>query len=336
MAVDRPRCRSSRRRLLRAGGLTGVARRAARRVGGDDETESAPGRVGYAPPATPLPTVEIERRRATCARRRRSSTPSLDVYATITETGALDARRPGADRPPRRGPHRRHAETTAELTDARRRRAVRVRQRVVHGARRRPDPRRTSPATRAEDIPPSDDPARDVLAVANAFESMVGGDVPADRRAAHRARAARRRDGASAPRTARHAAAVAMLATGAPGRLRQPGAARRGASRPTRPGCSPVYAIPTQFGSLRRDRARRRRAATRPAPGSTFALETPADNSLRLRGHDLRRPDAAVHRRPYARCSTVSRPGGRGTLRRVEESRDSTGQGAGESQVGAT
>ena len=80
----------NRRRLLQTGGLTVSLGAVLAACGGDDDTESAPGRVGYAPPATPLPTVE--KTDAVWLRTASSIEYTvLDVYARTTEMGALDA-----------------------------------------------------------------------------------------------------------------------------------------------------------------------------------------------------------------------------------------------------
>ena len=77
-----------RRQLLRTGGLDGLARRHRRGVRRRGR-RAEPGRVGYAPPATPPADGRGERRRVL-----RTATSIehtiLDVYATITELGALD------------------------------------------------------------------------------------------------------------------------------------------------------------------------------------------------------------------------------------------------------
>jgi hypothetical protein len=236
----------TRRRLLRIGGTTvSLAALVAACGDGGDEEAGAPGRVGYAPPATPLPPVEVNDavylRTATSL-----EVTILDIYAAITESGVLEGEAQAlideliAD-------HREDVETTARLTReaggepyecANSWYVDRVFAPVV--------PQITG--DEAEDIPPSDDPAKDALAVANALESLMTAtyqqfvELLDDRDLRAEVVTIGARD-------ARHAAAVAMLSTGVPEGYVSP--ALMGAEiLPDEDGRNPLYAIPTRFGSL--------------------------------------------------------------------------------------
>ena len=277
--------RIGRRQLLQTGGLdrrrsARVARRV-RRVG--ERGRARPGRLRPAG-RPPLPTVEHRTTASACARRRRSSTRSSTSTPRSPRAARSTRDAQALARPPRRGPPARPPTRLAELTTAGRRRAVRVRQRVVHRPRRPADLR--------------------------AHRRRRGRGHPAERRPG--ARHARRRQRAASRWPAamyqqhgraahrRPSCAPRSMAIGADGRpprrrggdprhrraggLRQPGAARRGARCPTRTAWSPLYAIPTAVRlARRRSQLVDRRAAARPAPGSRSPIETPADNSLRLR-----------------------------------------------------
>jgi hypothetical protein len=269
-----PHSRLSRRRLLQVGGLGAGLGVLLAACGGDDDTESAPGRVGYAPPATPLPTVE-----ATDAVWLRTATSIeytvLDVYQRITEIGALDSEAQAlidrfvAD-------HTAHIATLTELT-------------VDAGAEpyecvnawyieRTVNPMFTQiTGDEAQDIPPSDDPARDSLTVSNAFESMTGAMY--QQMVESLMTVELRRDVmALGAQEARHAAAVAMLATGVPEGYVSPVLFGQDLV-PDETGLFKAYAIPGTFGSLA---AIEVVVGARSAAGTrqTFALETPAANSL--------------------------------------------------------
>ncbi len=112
MTTPVPGSRVGRRQLLQTGGLTVTLGALVAACG--ESAEGEPGRVGYAPPATPLPTVELTDvvflRTATSI-----EYTLIDVYGTIIESGALDA----ADQEMVErliDDHRAAAETTSELT----------------------------------------------------------------------------------------------------------------------------------------------------------------------------------------------------------------------------
>jgi hypothetical protein len=128
----------------------------------------------------------------------------------------------------------------------------------------------------AKGIPPSDDPARDMLATVQAWESMDGAMYQGmvETMASAELRSEIMKIGAMA---GRHAAVAAIHATGAPAGYFNP--TLIGGEEPeAKDGLLPLYAIPTEFGSL----------APTPlvigAPSSagtrfTLPIDTPADNS---------------------------------------------------------
>jgi rubrerythrin len=263
--------RFSRRRLLRAGGLLSIG--ALVSACGDEE-EAAPGRVGYAPAATPLPTVEkndiVWLRTATSM-----EYTALEVYRRVTEIGGLDARAQELiDRLVE--DHTEHADVMAGLTtDA--------------GGEPYECPnawymeRTVEPifipitGDEAEGIAESDDPARDLLAVTNAWESMTGA-MYQQMVEMLMAPELRREAMAIGVQEARHAAAVAMLATGVPEGYVSPVLFGEELA-PDETGLFKAYAIPSRFGSLAAIElviGARSEAGTR----ETVAVETPADNSL--------------------------------------------------------
>jgi hypothetical protein len=271
-----PDTRLSRRRLLHAGGLAasvGVLLAAC----GEDE-EAAPGRVGYAPPATPLPTVE--KTDAVWLRTAMSlEYTTLDVYRRMTEMGALDADAQAlVDRFVE--DHTAHIDVLGPLiADAGGEPYECANTWYVE---RTVDPIFTQiTGDESEDIAPSDDPARDLMTLSNGWESMMGamyqqmvevltkpqlrGDVMA-----------------IGVEEARQAAAMAMLATGTPEGYVSPVLFGE-APTPDETGLFKAFAIPTRFGSLAAIEVvvgARSAAGTR-AP---FTLETPADNSLIYEG----------------------------------------------------
>jgi hypothetical protein len=270
--------RINRRRLLQTGGLAVSLGAVLAACGDDDETESAPGRVGYAPPATPLPTVE--KNDAVWLRTASSIEYTiLDVYARTTETGALDATAQALiDRFAE--DHAAHAEVLAGLTEEAGGEPYECANAwyVV----RTVDPIFTQITGSDEmNIAPSDDPARDLLTVSNAFESLSGAmyqqmcevlTVPELRAEVM----------AISAEEARQAAAVAMLATGVPEGYISPVLFGEDLV-PDESGLFEAYAIPTQFGSLAAIQiviGARNEAGTR----ATFTLETPSDNSLIYEG----------------------------------------------------
>jgi rubrerythrin len=271
-----PRTRLSRRRLFQVGGLGGLGVLLVA-CGGDD-TESAPGRVGYAPPATPLPDVEkndvVWLRTATSI-----EYTLLDVYQRATEIGALDTDTQAlVDRFVE--DHTEHAAALAELTTA----AGGEPYECANAwyLDRSVDPIfRQITGDEAEDIAPSDDPARDLLTVANSFESMAGAmyqqmmQVLTDRDL-------RGDVMALGAHEARHSAAIAMTATGVPEGYVSP-VLFGDDLLPDETGLFTAYAIPGTFGSL----AAIELVIGAPSEAGTrqsFVLETPADNSLVYEG----------------------------------------------------
>ena len=191
-----------------------------------------PGRVGYAPPATPLPTVEVNDvvylRTATSIEQ-----TLIDVYGTLTRARRPRCRGPGARRPPRRGPHgcrRDHGRADRRG----RRRAVRVRQRLVHGPRRS---RRSSPHIEGDEErghPAERRPGPRRAGRRQRPRVDGGGDVPAVRRAAREPelRAELMELGAQ---DARHAAAVAIIVDRRPRGYVSPALLGEELTSPTRP-----------------------------------------------------------------------------------------------------
>jgi Ferritin-like domain len=271
-----PDARLSRRRLLHAGGLAASVGVLIAACGKDEE--AAPGRVGYAPPATPLPTVE--KTDAVWLRTAMSlEYTTLEVYRRMTEMGALDAEAQAlVDRFVE--DHTAHIEVLGPLiADASGEPYECANTWYVE---RTVDPIFTQiTGDESEDIAPSDDPARDLMTVSNGWESMMGamyqqmvevltkpplrGDVMA-----------------IGVEEARQAAAMAMLATGTPEGYVSPVLFGE-APTPDETGLFKAFAIPTRFGSLAAIEVvvgARSAAGTR-AP---FTLETPADNSLIYEG----------------------------------------------------
>jgi hypothetical protein len=268
----------TRRRVLQVGGLAVSFGAVLAACGNDDETANAPGRVGYAPPATPLPQVEendvVYLRTATSM-----EYTLLDVYAAITESGELDAEAQALiDRFVEN--HTEDAAITARLTRdaggepyecANTWYVERVLALVIPNIEGDP----------SEDIPPSDDPARDMLAVSHALESLVGsmyqqfvelvGEPELRSELMH-----------LGARDNRHAAAVAMLSTGVPEGYVSP--ELLGADvLPNEEGLNPLYAIATRFGQLGSTElviGAPNEAGTR----YTLAVETPAANSFVYEG----------------------------------------------------
>ena len=139
----------------------------------------------------------------------------------------------------------------------------------------------TSSATRTRTSRRATSPQRDSLVFVNGLESMVGAMYQqlVERLTERELRAEVMVLGAEA---ARHAAAVAIMVTGAPEAYVSPQVCSARRRTPTRTGVTPIYAIPTLFGSLAPI------PITVGAPnetGTRFStiLETPADNSLHLR-----------------------------------------------------
>jgi rubrerythrin len=272
-----PHGQLTRRRLLQVGGLGAGLSVLLGACGGDD-TESEPGRVGYAPPATPLPEVEVND--AVWLRTASSIEYTvLDVYQRATELGALDADAQSlidrfvAD-------HTEHIATVAELTAGAGGEAYECANAWYLDRTVNPIFDQITGSESGEPAP-SDDPARDLLAVANAFESMTGAMYQQMVEALVDPEL-RREVMMIAAHEARHAAAVAMMATGVPEGYVSPVLFGEDLV-PDETGLFKAYAIPGTFGSLSANEVvvgARSEAGTRQA----FTLETPAANSLIYEG----------------------------------------------------
>jgi hypothetical protein len=270
--------RFDRRQFLQTGGLTIALAALVAACGDDSETAEAPGRVGYAPPATPLPAVEtndiVYLRTATSIEQ-----TLVDTYGQIGELGVLEGddaallERLIAD-------HREAVTSTAELT-------TEAGGEPYECANSWYVERVVSPilahitGDESEDIPPSDDPARDSLVVVNGMESMTGSmyQQMVELLVTPELRAELMALGAAA---ARHASAVAIRATGAPDGYVNP-ELTGGEITPDESGLTSIYAITSQFGSLNPT------TITIGAPndaGTRFStnLETPAANSFVYEG----------------------------------------------------
>ena len=160
-----------RRQLLQSGGLTIALAALVAACGGDSAEEEAPGRVGYAPPATPLPTVEtndiVYLRTATSIEQ-----TLVETYGQIAESGVLDGDDAAMLERLDRGPPS-CGRSDGGSDDRRRRRAVRVRQLVVHRARRDADAR-ADRRRRVQGHPAERRPDARFAVVVNGMESMVG------------------------------------------------------------------------------------------------------------------------------------------------------------------
>jgi Ferritin-like domain len=271
-----PDARLSRRRLLQAGGLAASVGVLLAACGKDEEAE--PGRVGYAPPATPLPTVVIDD--AVWLRTAMSlEYTTLEVYQRMTEMGALDADAQAlVDRFV--DDHTAHIDVVGGLiADAGGEPYECANAWYVE---RTVDPIFTQiSGDEAEDITPSDDPARDLLTVANGWESMMGAMYQQMVEVLTKPEL-RREVMKIGVEEARQAAAVAMLATGTPEGYVSPALFGEDLTADEN-GLFKSYAIPSRFGSLA---ALDIVIGARSAAGTreTFTLETPADNSLIYEG----------------------------------------------------
>lgn len=261
------------RRHLLVGGGTAISLGALLAACGGSE-EAAPGRVGYAPPATPLPTEEVDN--AVLLRTAQSIEYTIiDVYEMIAERDVLD----GDATALLERLVEEHTDTADELD------------RLIADAggepfpcanpwymeRIIPDIFRNIDGDEDAGIEPSDDPARDFLTVMDAMESLASSMYQAwvERLSEPELRAEVIVLGA---RSARHAAAVAILATGAPDGYVSPAVFGEEVT-PDESGLTPLYAIPSQFGSLSPYSlviGAQSEAGTR----FTLALETPANNSF--------------------------------------------------------
>ncbi len=129
----------------------------------------------------------------------------------------------------------------------------------------------------AKDIPPSDNPARDMIATVNAWESMDGAMYQSmvPQMASAELRSEIMKIGA---RAGRHAAVSAIHAAGAPQGWFNPQLI--GGTEPAaKDGLVPLYAIPTEFGSLAPTQLVIG-AASSAGTRFTLPIDTPADNSF--------------------------------------------------------
>jgi hypothetical protein len=262
----------SRRGLLRTGGLTvGVA---ALLAACKKEEAAAPGRVGFAPVPTDLPQQSV-----TDGVRLRTATSIeytiLDVYATITESGKLAAPeqqlvdRLVAD-------HKQAAAQLAELTESAGAEPYECANswymdRVI------PPIFTAIDGDEATGVPPSDDPARDMLATVNAMEAMAGAMYQGmvETLSEPELRAQVMMIGAV---SARHAAVSALHANPPPKGYVSPVVLGQEAPAADK-GLNPLFAIPTEFGALAPTQL------TIGAPSAagtrtTMPIDTPAENSF--------------------------------------------------------
>jgi hypothetical protein len=264
-----------RRQLLRAGGLTVTL--GALVAACSKPAQGEPGRVGYAPVPTALPTLEVNDivylRTATSIEE-----TILEVYGMITDSGALGAE-PQAMVDRLIEDHQAAALETATLTAQ----AGGEPYECVNAwyMDRVVQPLFDNIAgDEAQDIPPTDQPERDMLVVINGMEQMAASmyqlmvELLVERELRPQVMAL----GAQA---ARHGAAIALFVTPPPEGYFDP--ALLGATVEAVPGVVPVYAIPNLFGTL----AAILVAVGAPsAAGTRFSiiLETPADNSYIYEG----------------------------------------------------
>lgn len=233
----------SRRGLLRIGGLT-VTLGALATACGDRGGDTSPGLIGDSPVAPTLPEAAV----TDVALLRTASSleyTALAVYAAAGGLGVLDGYEAVVERFV--ADHTAHAGRFDQLTED-----------AGGTPWTCPNPwledRVTGPilerivGNQAASIPASDDPARDVLNVAHALESLAGAayqslvpllSVPDLRRAAMLIGA----------QEVRHAATLAMAVTGTPTGYVSP-ALTGGEVVEDEAGFLPYYAIPGAFGSL--------------------------------------------------------------------------------------
>ncbi len=261
----------SRRRLLETGGLA-AAFGALLVACGDRSGDEAPGRVGYAPPVTPLPQPEINDivylRTATSI-----EYLVLDLYAWMIDSGQLaEADQELVDRLV--ADHQAAADTTADLTTQAGGQPyecanVWYTERVV-------PPMKVAIVGDEADLPESDDPGTDMMRMSYGFETMVSSmyqkmiEQVSDR-------ALRVDLGPLGTLAGRHSAAVAIAVTGAPDGYISP-VVLGGELTPDESGRAELFAIPARYGSL---------ASTEIVIGApnesgtraSYALEIPAENS---------------------------------------------------------
>jgi len=269
--ADQP-ARLGRRQLLVTGGATLSLGALLAACGGESAT-GAPGRVGYAPAVTALPTETVDD--AVHLRTAQSIEKTIvDVYGTISDSGALE----GAS-----------ADLLTRLIDNHTAAAAKAGDLVTQAGGEPYDCVNTWYMERIvpqifeniegnpdEGIPPTDDPARDMLAVMDAMESMAASmyqglveklTVPARRAEAM----------LLGTQAARQSAAVAIASTGAPEAYVSP-AVRGEELEADESGLIPLYAVPAQFGTLN-PYSLVIGAASSAGTRFTLPIETPADNS---------------------------------------------------------
>ncbi len=234
----------SRRGLLITGGL-GISLGAVIAACGSDDGE--PGRVGLAPTITDLPDVEVD---DIVLLRTASSLEysTIDLYEQLLELDAF-----GADSIPLIDrfieDHRRHAAGLAELTVAAGGEPYECPNRWMSTRVVEPLLLRIT-GDEAEDIEPSDDPARDALTLANAFESMLGATY---QQFLVQIRAAELRQELVpyGVEEVRHAAAAAILRDGAPDAYISPAVfGDENAATSSDDGVLPIFAVTGHFASL--------------------------------------------------------------------------------------
>lgn len=267
----------SRRGLIRSGGLT-ISLGAVVAACGSDSGATEPGRVGNAPLVSELPQVEVND--AVLLRTATSVEHTLlDIYAQLTDLGYFDADlQPLIDRLVE--DHAARAEELAELTtDAGGEPFECANPFLVE---RLVEPVMTNiVGDEAQNIEPSDDPARDALAVAETWESITAATY--QNLVATLTDPALRQElilvGAEA---ARHAAVLAMRITGTPDGYLSPALAGEEVA-PDETGLTPVYAIPGAFGSLAPITLTVGAASD---AGTRFAIlvQTPAENAYLYEG----------------------------------------------------
>ena len=256
-----------------AGGATVSLGAVLAACGGSSAAEGEPGRVGYAPVPTALPTEVIDD--SVYLRTAQSIEKTIvDVYGTILDSGALSGSA---------------AALVTRLVEEHDAAAAAVGDLVTEAGgepyecantwyMERIVPQIWEHIDGDEDagIPPSDDPARDMLAVMDGMESMATSMYQGmvQRLSVPELRGQVVQLGA---RTARHSAAVAIESTGRPNGYISPAVLGEEVA-PNEAGLIPLYAVPAQFGTLNAYQL------TIGAPSSagtrfTLPLETPADNS---------------------------------------------------------
>jgi hypothetical protein len=234
----------SRRGLLRTGGL-GVSLAALVAACGSEES-GEPGRVGIAPTPTPLPDAVVDD--AVLLRTATSLEYSaIDVCEQMLEIGQLDGdaaamvERLIED-------HRRHADDMAALTTEAGGEPYECPNQWVAERVLTPLVARIT-GDEAAAIEPSDDPARDALAMVYAFESMLAATY--QQMVVQLSSPALRQEAVTlGSEEARHAAAVAILRDGAPAAYVSPTLSGGTVDLTETDGVEPLFAVSARFGSL--------------------------------------------------------------------------------------